>query len=246
MGRTYIRLATLVVIAIASLVPTAHPQGLPEPRCTHADSSEPCQSTDKTERDRKRQEARAAWRAEQAEQKRQKEIERARQQQIVSDFAACTNAGDRPRCVKDAKHTAARVLSDQLIKTVAFGHLDILVRVKVDDAVYPRYVAMKMLAEIARTAIDMAASKIKEDILRIDSTGGWPAKMSREQAARIIAKDEATLARWEKEAREESNKGDDWRRDAGVDGQNINYKFHPGHAYKQLKNISSIGWGKRQ
>jgi hypothetical protein len=100
-----------------------------------------------------------------------------------------------------------------------------------------------MLIDIENAEITQTVAIVKEDIGKLRAFGGWPTTISKDQALLIIQKDEITIAKWNKEATEEANKGDHWVYD-GSESQNSSYKFCPGSAYEQLKTISSLGWLK--
>lgn len=111
-------------------------------------------------------------------------------------------------------------------------------------AAYSQYQAIRLLQFVTERAIATTQAKLENDLRSLQPIV-WPTEADKKRAFAIIRKDEVTINKWGREAREEAYKGINWIHKWNANGDS-SHDFRPGPAYGQLKTISSLGWLQRQ
>jgi hypothetical protein len=155
----------------------------------------------------------------------------------------CANAGDlKSDCLGKTVNEASLKLGELFISSYFKGNLGHLFRLTVPNH-YHLYQTAELLISIEIEAINMVQDKIVSDLRKMQAFH-WPTEAEKALALLIIQKDEATINKWNREAREEANKRINWSHNWNGNG-NSSHDFHPGPAYEQLKTIASLGWLNR-
>lgn len=159
------------------------------------------------------------------------------------DLAVGAITGDLTSdCLGKTVNEASLKLGGLFISSYLKGNLNHLFRLTVPN-LYPQYQILQLLISIEIESINRVQAQIVSDLRKIRAFY-WPTEAEKERALLMIQKDEDTINKWKREAREEANKGINWSHNWN-DNENSNHDFHPGPAYEQLKTISSLGWLNR-
>jgi len=158
-------------------------------------------------------------------------------------IAVCAITGDLTSdCLDKTVYEASMKLGGLFISSYLKGNLNHLFRLTVPN-LYPLILTAELLCLIATTTIDIVAAQLENDFRELRAFN-WPTEAEKARNLLIIRKDEDTINKWNREAREEANKGINWSHNWNGNGNSI-HDFHPGPAYEQLKTISSLGWLNR-
>lgn len=159
-------------------------------------------------------------------------------------IAVCAIAGDLTSdCVRKTVGEASLKLGGVFISSYLKGNLSNSFRLFVPNLYYLQ-LNLELLRLIETTTIAAVQAQLENDLTKKLQPFYWPTGLTKAQALLIIREDEATIKRWNREAREEAKKGTNWSHNWNGNG-NSSYDFHPGPAYEQLKTISSLGWPNR-
>jgi len=158
-------------------------------------------------------------------------------------IAVCANAGDPTSgCLGKTVDEASLKLGGLFVKSYLKGYLSDLFRLTIPN-LYPQYQTIQLLYFAETRAINTVQAQLENDLRKLRAFE-WPTETEKERALLIIRKDEETINKWNKNAREEANKGINWTHNWNANGGS-SHDFRPGPAYEQLKTISSLGWLKR-
>lgn len=100
------------------------------------------------------------------------------------------------------------------------------------------------LTTLEKAAVNTIAEQTVKDLNRMRGLR-WQTEDEKRRALLIIEEDERTVAKWNREALEEAKRAKNWS-PYWLDNKNAGYIFHPGPAYQQLTNITSLGWKERK
>jgi len=158
-------------------------------------------------------------------------------------IAVCASAGDLTSdCLDKTVYEASLKLGGLFISSYLKGNLDHLFRLTVPN-LYSLYLTVELLCLLEIMAVNALLAQLENDFRKLRAFN-WTTEAEKALALIIIRKDEATINMWNREAREEANKGINWSHNWNGNG-NSSHDFHPGPAYEQLKTISSLGWLNR-
>jgi len=160
-------------------------------------------------------------------------------------LAVRVNAGDLTSdCLDKTVYETSLKLGGLFISSYLKGKLGHLFRLTV-PSLYSLYLTVELLISIEIEAINIVQAQIVSDLRKMRAFHWlWSTEAEKERLLLMIQKDEDTINKWNREAREEANKGINWSHNWNGNG-NSSHDFHPGPAYEQLKTIASLGWLNR-